>query len=57
MGLKNRLKEVRLEQKFSQEELAERMEVSRQTISKWETGAVEPSAENLVRDGKVLRSP
>lgn len=42
--LKNRLKEVRAEKKISQQELADMVGVSRNTISSLETGQYEPSA-------------
>lgn len=42
--LKNKLKEVRSEKKLSQQELADLIGVSRNTISSLETGQYEPSA-------------
>ncbi len=42
--LKNRLKEVRTEQKLSQAKLAEMVGVSRNTISSIETGQFNPTA-------------
>nr|MBP3258555.1 helix-turn-helix transcriptional regulator [Bacilli bacterium] len=42
--LKNRLKEVRAEKKMSQQELADMVGVSRNTISSLETGQYEPTA-------------
>ena len=42
--LKNRLKEVRTERKISQQELANMVGVSRNTISSLETGQYEPTA-------------
>ena len=42
--LKNRLKEVRAEKKISQQELADMVGVSRNTISSLETGQYEPTA-------------
>ncbi len=42
--LKNRLKEVRAEQKLSQGQLAEMVGVSRNTISSIETGQFNPTA-------------
>ena len=41
---KNRLKEVRAEKKISQQELADMVGVSRNTISSLETGQYEPTA-------------
>ena len=42
--LKNRLKEIRVEKKLSQSELAEMVGVSRNTISSIETGQFSPTA-------------
>ena len=42
--LKNRLKEIRAENKLSQTELAEMVGVSRNTISSIETGQFSPTA-------------
>lgn len=41
--MNNRLRELRDEQGWSQAELAERLEVSRQTINALETGKYDPS--------------
>lgn len=57
MKLKQRLKDIRTEQGFSQETLAELVNVSRQTISKWENGAVRPSADNLAALSQVFGLP
>ena len=38
MEFNNKLYELRKQKGFSQEELANRLNVSRQTISKWEVG-------------------
>lgn len=38
MDFKDKLKELRKQSNLSQEELAERIGVSRQAITKWETG-------------------
>ena len=42
--LKNKLKEVRAKKKLSQQELADMVGVSRNTISSLETGQYEPTA-------------
>ena len=42
--LKNRLKEIRADRKISQQELADMVGVSRNTISSLETGQYEPTA-------------
>lgn len=55
MDLKESLSFYRKEQGLSQVELAEALDVSRQTISKWETGAALPSAENLLAPLAAVR--
>ena len=44
LTLKNKLKEIRTKKKLSQQELADMVGVSRNTISSLETGQYEPSA-------------
>ena len=44
LKLQNRLKEVRLEKNLSQSQLAEMVDVSRNTISSIETGQFNPTA-------------
>ena len=39
---------------MSQEELAEKLQLTRQTISKWETGASTPDLELLVQLGEIF---
>ena len=41
--MKNRLRELRAERGWSQGELAERLDVSRQTVNAIETGKYDPS--------------
>ncbi len=48
MEFHNKLYELRRQKGFSQEELANRLNVSRQTVSKWEVGESDPDMENLV---------
>lgn len=48
MKLKERLAALRQEKGLSQVELAERLNVTRQAISKWETGTAVPSIDNLI---------
>ena len=57
MKLEQRLRDIRVEQGLSQETLAERVNVSRQTVSKWENGAVRPSADNLAALSQVFGLP
>lgn len=53
MELTETLHFYRKRQGLSQIELAEALNVSRQTVSKWETGAALPSAENLLALSKL----
>ncbi len=48
MEFNNKLYELRKKKGFSQEELANRLNVSRQTVSKWEVGESSPDMEKLV---------
>ncbi len=48
MEFNNKLYSLRKQKGFSQEELANRLNVSRQTISKWEVGESTPDMEKLV---------
>lgn len=49
MGLTERLIHLRKEQGLTQQQLAERLEVSRQAVSRWELGETAPTMENLRR--------
>lgn len=48
MEFNNKLYNLRKQKGFSQEELANRLNVSRQTISKWEVGDSTPDMEKLI---------
>ncbi|MBQ9894729.1 MAG: helix-turn-helix transcriptional regulator [Ruminococcus sp.] len=48
MEFNNKLYDLRKQKGFSQEELANRLNVSRQTVSKWEVGDSTPDMEKLV---------
>lgn len=48
MEFHNKLYNLRKQKGLSQEELANRLNVSRQTISKWEVGDSTPDMENLI---------
>lgn len=49
MAFGSRLKEVRKEKGFSQNQVAEELYVSRQSVSKWENGFCYPELENFYR--------
>lgn len=48
MIINQQIKFYRTEQKMSQDMLAEKLNISRQSISKWERGESLPSIDNLV---------
>lgn len=55
MKLAEKLVYLRKKQGLSQLKLAEMMNVSRQAISRWETGIAVPSAENLKYLGNLYK--
>jgi putative transcriptional regulator len=55
--MKNRLKELRAKFNITQEELAQRAKVTRQTIIALEAGKYSPSLELAFRLAKVLNTP
>ena len=57
MDLAQRIRTLRQQRGLSQEALAERMEVSRQAVTKWEKGTARPSTEKLLRLSQVLEVP
>ncbi len=54
MNIGERIYELRKSKELSQEDLAERLGVSRQSVSKWETGAVVPDTENALKMSKIF---
>lgn len=57
MELAQRIRDCRQRRGLSQEALAERMQVSRQAVTKWEAGKACPSTEKLLRLSRVLEVP
>ena len=55
--LKENIKAIRKAKGLSQEELAAKLNVVRQTVSKWETGLSVPDAELLVALSEILETP
>ena len=55
MEFRNRLYELRKQKGFSQEELAGRLNVTRQTISKWEIGDSTPDMEKLIAISELFQ--
>lgn len=54
MTLSEKLQNLRRAAGFSQEQLAERLNVTRQAVSKWETGEGKPDIDNLLPLAKLL---
>lgn len=55
--LSNNLKSIRKSRKITQEALASKLNVTRQTISKWENGQSVPDAESLTQIAEILDIP
>lgn len=55
--MKNRLKVLRAERDWSQADLADRLEVSRQTINALETGKYDPSLPLAFRIARLFGQP
>ena len=54
MTLGEKIQTLRKQQNVSQEQLAEKMNVTRQAVSKWELGESLPDVDNIVRLSNVL---
>lgn len=57
LTMKNRLRELRTEKGWSQQELAERLGVSRQTVNAIEAERHDASLQLALKIGKVFRLP
>ena len=57
MNLEEKLTALRKERGLSQLELAEKLDVSRQAVSKWETGTAVPSTESLRALSQLYKVP
>lgn len=55
--LNENIKRYRLEKNMTQEELADKLHVVRQTVSKWENNRAVPDADTLVRISELLDVP
>lgn len=55
MNFGDNLRNLRKSKKMSQEDLAEKMKVSRQSVSKWETGDAYPEMNNILELCKIFR--
>ena len=56
MSIGDRISELRNEKNLSQNQLAKLMEVSRQAVSKWETGQSVPDSLNLIKLADILET-
>lgn len=55
MTFAEKLVQLRKKEGYTQEELADRLEVSRQAISRWEIGTAVPDSSNLLRISKLFQ--
>ena len=55
--MNNRLRALRAERNWSQQELADRLEVSRQSVNAIETGRYDPSLPLAFRLGRLFNLP
>ena len=54
MKFEDKLIKLRKKESLSQEALAEKLDVTRQTISKWELGQTKPDVEKLAQIAKLF---
>ena len=54
MSFNEKLQKLRKEKGFSQEELADKLEVTRQSVSKWESGQTYPEMDKLLAICKIF---
>jgi len=54
MKLSEKLQKIRKENNITQEGLADRLNVSRQAVSKWESGTAYPDTEKLIQISKIF---
>lgn len=54
MSLGNKLSEARRAKNLTQEQLAERLDVTRQAVSRWESDSAYPETEKIVRMAQIL---
>lgn len=55
MIIRNKIKMLRKSHQLSQESLAGLLDVSRQSVSKWEQGLSKPSTDNLLRISEIFK--
>ena len=54
MNFKDNLKKIRKDNNLSQEELAEKLNVTRQSVSKWESGIAYPEMDKVIQICKMF---
>lgn len=54
MNLSDNLKRIRKDNNLSQEQLADKLNVSRQSVSKWESGAAYPEMDKVLQICKMF---
>ena len=54
MNFNEKLQKLRKEKKYSQEELADMLDVTRQSVSKWESGQTYPEMDKLLAICKIF---
>ena len=54
MSFSEKLTQLRRQKGWSQEELGEKLDVTRQTVSKWELGSTTPEMEKLIAMSELL---
>jgi len=57
MAIGNKIRELRVEHHFSQDQIAEMLYVSRQAVSRWELGQTLPSVDNLIELSTLFHLP
>lgn len=53
MGISERLQKLRKHERYSQEQLAEKLGVTRQAISKWESNQGNPDINNIIKLSEI----
>lgn len=54
MEFAERLKTLRKQEKFTQVQIAEKLDISQQAYASWERGVKKPTQENLVKIAQIL---
>lgn len=55
MNLSDKILKLRKQNGLSQEELAEKLNVSRQAISRWKLGSAQPDVSNILQLSKLFK--